>query len=122
MGGAITSPGIVDRVADSETERVAAAAAIDAAVLGNNPQIVYSNQAYKGYGLVEANADELRVQYRAVRETRRQPSGAFTLRSFRVEAGRAAVIDDGGPLPLPAPAAPGPLPDRLKPRALALGG
>jgi hypothetical protein len=55
-------------------------------------------------------------------ETRRQPSEAVTLRSFRVEAGRAAVIDDGGPVTLPAPAAPGPLPDRLKPRALALGG
>ena len=96
--GSITSPGIIDRVADSEPERVAAAAAIDAAVLGNNPQIVYSNQAYKGYGLVEATADELRVQYRAVRETRRQPSETFTLRSFRVETGSAAVIDDGGPL------------------------
>jgi hypothetical protein len=36
--------------------------------------------------------------------------------------GQPAVIDDGGPLLLPAPAAPGPLPDRLKPRALALGG
>jgi alkaline phosphatase D len=120
--GAITSPGIVDRVADTEPERVAAATATDAAVLGNNPQIVYSNQAYKGYGIVEATADELRVSYRAVRETRRQPSEAFTLRSFRVAAGEPAVIDAGGPLPLPAPAAPGPLPDRLKPRALALGG
>jgi alkaline phosphatase D len=120
--GAITSPGIVDRVADTEPERVAAATATDAAVLGNNPQIVYSNQAYKGYGIVEATADELRVTYRAVRETRRQPSEAFTLRSFRVAAGEPAVIDEGGPLALPAPAAPGPLPDRLTPQALALGG
>ncbi|HET8755152.1 MAG TPA: alkaline phosphatase D family protein [Solirubrobacteraceae bacterium] len=119
--GSITSPGIVDRVADSEPERVAAAALIDAAVLGNNPQIVYSNQAYKGYGLVEATAGELRVTYRAVRETRRQPSEAFTLRSFRVAAGEPAVIDEGGPLPLPAPAAPGPLPDRLTPQALSAG-
>ena len=120
--GAITSPGIVDRVADTEPERVAAATATDAAVLANNPQIVYSNQAYKGYGLVDASADELRVSYRAVRETRREPSEAFTLRSFRVVAGEPEVIDDGGPVPLPAPATAGPLPDRLKPRALALGG
>jgi alkaline phosphatase D len=97
--GAITSPGVVDRVADTEPERVAAATAADAAVRGNNPQIVYSNQAYKGYGLVEARPDELRVTYRAARETRRQPSEVFTLRSFRVEAGQPAVIDDGGPLP-----------------------
>jgi alkaline phosphatase D len=119
--GSITSPGIVDRVADTEPERVGVAAPIDAAVLGNNPQIVYSNQAYKGYGLVEASADELRVQYRAVRETRRQTSEAFTLRSFRVEAGQPAVIDDGGPLPLPAPAPPGPLTARTAPQALSLG-
>jgi alkaline phosphatase D len=105
--GAVTSPGIVDRVADTEPERVAAATAADAAVLGNNPQIVYSNQAYKGYGIVEARGDELHVRYRAVRETRRQPSEAFTLRSFRVQAGRAAAIDDGGPVPMPTPAAPG---------------
>jgi alkaline phosphatase D len=96
---AITSPGIVDRVADTEPERVAAATSTDAAVRANNPQIVYSNQAYKGYGIVEARPDQLRVTYRAVRETRRQPSEAFTLRRFHVDAGRAAVVDDGGPLP-----------------------
>ena len=93
---AITSPGIVDRVADTEPERVAAATPTDAAVRANNPQIVYSNQAYKGYGIVEARPDQLRVTYRAVRETRRQPSEAFTLRSFHVDAGEPAVIDDGG--------------------------
>jgi len=101
--GAITSPGVVDRAADTEPERVAAAAPVDAAALANNPHMVYANEAYKGYGIVEARGDELRVTYRAVRETRRQPSDAFTLRSFHVEAGRAAVIDDGGPAPrLPA--------------------
>jgi alkaline phosphatase D len=118
---AITSPGIVDRVADTEPERVAAATASDAAVLGNNPQIVYSNQAYKGYGIVEARGDELHVTYRAAHETRREPAESFTLRSFRVEAGRAAVIDDGGPLPLPEPAAPGPLSAAETPQGLALG-
>ena len=43
-------------IADTEAGRVAAAAPIDAAVLGNNPQITYSNQAYKGYGVLEARA------------------------------------------------------------------
>jgi hypothetical protein len=55
------------------------------AVRANNPQIAYSNQAYKGYGLVEAGSD-LRVQYRAVRDVRQPTSDAFTLRTFRVEA------------------------------------
>jgi hypothetical protein len=49
VGGAITSPGIVDRAASTEAQRVAAAAPADAAVLANNPHMAYANQAYKGY-------------------------------------------------------------------------
>jgi alkaline phosphatase D len=121
VGGAISSPGIVDRFAVGEAERVAAAAAADAAVLANNPQITYSNQAYKGYGILEAGGDELRVRNRAVRDARRPDSDVFTLRRFRVESGRAVVIDEGGPVTVPAPGAPGPLPPRLVPTGLALG-
>ena len=95
--GAVTSPGIADREANSEAERIAAAAPLDAAVRASNPQIVYSNQAYKGYALVEAGAD-LRVTYQAVRDARQPASDVFTLRRFRVESGRPAVIDEGGPL------------------------
>jgi alkaline phosphatase D len=109
VGGSITSQGIVDRAATSEAERTAAAAPADAAVLGNNPQLVYSNQAYKGYALVEAG-EALRVRYRAVHESRQADSGVFELRSFRVEPGAAAVIDEGGPVPLPAPSPPAPAP------------
>ncbi len=105
VGSSITSHGIVDRAASTEEQRVAAAAGADAAVLGNNPQMVYSNQAYKGYGLLEAG-DALRVRYQAVHDARRQDSTVFTLRRFRVEAGRAAIVDEGGPVPLPAPAPP----------------
>jgi alkaline phosphatase D len=107
VGSSITSPGIVDRAARSEAERLAAAAAADAFVLGNNQQLPYSNQAYKGYGLLEARRDELRVSYRAVRDARERRSDVFTLRRFRVEAGSPFVIDEGGPVPLPAPAPPG---------------
>ena len=93
------SPGIADRAANSEPERLAAAAPLDAAVLANNPQIVYSNQAYKGYGLVEAG-DDLRVRYQAVREHARQHRAR---RSRCAASGSrpasAAVIDEGGPLP-----------------------
>ena len=109
VGSSITSQGIVDRAASTEEQRVAAAAGADAAVLGNNPQMVYSNQAYKGYGLLEAG-DALRVRYRAVHDARKRDSTVFTLRRFRVESGRAAVVDDGGPVALPAPSAPLPAP------------
>ncbi len=66
----------------------------------NNPQIVYSNQGYKGYGLVEVGRD-LRVEYRAVRDARQPTSDVFTLRAFRVESGQPTVIDESGPLPAP---------------------
>ena len=110
VGGSVTSPGVIDRVASTEPERIAAAAPIDAGALGNNPQLTYSNQAYKGYAIVEASGGDLRVSYRAVRDTRLAESQVFTLRRFRVERGRPIVIDEGGPLPLPAPAPPGPIP------------
>jgi alkaline phosphatase D len=107
--GAVTSPGIVDRAVTDEAQRVAAAAPVDAAVLGSNPQLVYANEAYKGYGLVTAGTD-LGVTYRAVHDVRRQQSGVFTLRRFHVESGAPVVHDDGGPIPLPAPAPPGTIP------------
>ena len=99
VGGAITSPGIVDRAASTETERVAAAAPADAAVLANNPHLAYANQAYKGYCIVEAGAGQLDVRYQAVHEQRDPDSGVFTLRRFRVDSGQPVVIDQGGPLP-----------------------
>jgi alkaline phosphatase D len=98
VGGSVMSPGIVDRVADTEAERRAAAAPADAAVLATNPQIAYSNQAYKGYGWLEADPQELRVEFRAVREHRQPNSAVFTLRRFRVGRGDPYVQDLGGPL------------------------
>ena len=96
---AITSPGIVDRAASTETQRVAAAAPADAAVLANSPHMAYANQAYQGYSILEAGAGRLDVRYRAVHEHRDPNSEVFTLRSFRVDSGQPVVIDEGGPLP-----------------------
>jgi alkaline phosphatase D len=100
VGGSITSPGIVDRVAGTEPERVSEAAPVDAAVLGANPHMVFSNQAYKGYAIVEVAPERLSVEYRAVHDARTPASGVFSLRRFHVDAGRPVVVDDGGPLPL----------------------
>ena len=98
VGGAVTSPGIVDRAASTEAERIAAAAPADAAVLANNPHLAYANQAYKGYCIVEAGAG-LDVRCLAVHEQLDPDSGVFTLRRFRVDSGQPVVIDEGGPLP-----------------------
>jgi len=116
VGSSITSPGIVDRFARTEAERNLAAAAADAFVLANNPHIAYSNQAYKGYGILEARRDELEVTYRAVRDARDPNSAVFTLRRFRVVRGRPGAIDLGtqhDAPELPAPGTPGPLPGPL---------
>jgi alkaline phosphatase D len=121
VGGAITSPGIVDRAAGDEAARVAASAPADAFVLGNNPHMAYANQAYKGYAIVEAGRSRLDVTYRAVRDARKPASETFTLRRFGVTSGRSVIEEQSGPLPLPQPAAPGPIPPGLIPRALSLG-
>jgi alkaline phosphatase D len=99
VGGAITSPGIVDRAASTEAQRVAAATPADAAVLANNPHMAYANQAYKGYCILEAGSGRLNVRYQAVHEHRDPNSGVFTVRRFRVDSGQPVVIDEGGPLP-----------------------
>jgi alkaline phosphatase D len=121
VGGAVTSPGTVDRVASSEPQRVAAAAPVDAGVLGNNPHMEFSNQAYKGYAIVTANRDDLRVRYRAVRDTRMAQSEVFTLRRFTVERGRSFIASQDGPLPQPAPSPPGPLPPGQAPLPISAG-
>ena len=94
--GAMTSPGIVDRAASEEAARIIVAAAADALVLGNNPHMAYANQAYKGYGIVEARPDQLLVELRAVHDTRKPQSTTFSLRRFRVRRGVARVEDLGG--------------------------
>jgi len=120
VGSAVSSPGIVDRQFRSEAERNAAAAVADAIVLGNNPQLTYANQAYKGYGILEVSRERLGVTYRAVRDARERGSGVFALRRFEVAAGTPVVQDRGGPIPLPAPAPAGtPIPGL--PRATAAG-
>lgn len=91
VGGSITSPGIVDRFVSAERDRNGLALPIDLAVWLNNPHIRFSNQSYKGYGLLRATRQELRVSYRAVHDTRLATSTAFTLATFRVRRGRARV-------------------------------
>jgi alkaline phosphatase D len=90
VGGSITSKGIADTLA-GENGRDAVAIPGDAAVLANNPHMVYSNQSTKGYAVVEARPGELRVDYRGVRTTQQQASTPFTLASFRVPRGAAQV-------------------------------
>ncbi len=101
VGGAITSEGIADSAAREpleREERLVLAKLSDSGVRANNPHIKYSNQDFKGYGVLEARRDELRVDFRAVRDTQRRRSQVFTLQRFRVRRGRPQVEVLGPPL------------------------
>jgi alkaline phosphatase D len=97
VGGAISSPGLVDRLATTESERVGVGGVLDLALTLANQQLAYANQAYKGYAVLEAGPDELAVEFRAVRDARIPGSPSFTLRRFRVARGVPLVEDLGGP-------------------------
>ena len=101
VGGAITSEGVADSAArdevDGEDTKVLAALS-DANVRANNPHIKFSNQEFKGYGVLEARPDELRVNFRAVRDTDKRRSQVFTLQRFRVQRNQPRVEVLGPPL------------------------
>ena len=103
VGGAITSKGIADQQGEPPADAVAIPS--DESVYANNPHIRFSNQRFKGYGVLEARPSELVVQYRAVQTTQSRTSSAFTLASFRVASGnpRVEVTQQpaAGPRPLP---------------------
>ena len=58
-----------------------------------NPHIAYNEQKHRGYSLVEASRDELRVDFRAVTDVLDPQSGCFTAKSFRVPAGQLSIQD-----------------------------
>ena len=89
VGGSITSLGIADQF--GEDAATATALLGDETVYANNPHIRYSNQQYKGYGVLTAERDELRVEFRATRSTSIPGSEVFTLQRFRVGRGTPAV-------------------------------
>jgi alkaline phosphatase D len=101
VGGSMTSEGIADSTAREPLEpqqRALLAKLSDSGVRANNPHIKYSNQEFKGYGVLEARPDELRVDFKAVRSTKARRSSTFTLQRFRVRRDRPQVEVLGPPL------------------------
>jgi alkaline phosphatase D len=103
VGGAITSLGIADQFGEEGAQATAPLG--DETIYANNPHIRFSNQQYKGYGVLTAERDELRVDYRAARSVASAQSEVFTLQRFRVARGVPAVevLDPPavGPQPVP---------------------
>ena len=103
VGGSITSLGIADQFGEEGANATAPLG--DETIYANNPHIRYSNQQYKGYGILTAERDELRVEFRATRSAARPSADVFTLQRFRVQRGMPAVevLDPptAGPQPVP---------------------
>ena len=93
VGGSITSPGIPETV--SETTGGALTPEQSAPLTGNvrlvNPHIKYFEQTSRGYGLLEANDQELLVTFKGVEAARRRSTDARTIGRFRVQRGRARL-------------------------------
>ena len=95
VAGSITSEGIADRQA-GDALRDQIALALDTNATTVNPQIKYSNQSSKGYGILKASPTELLVEYKSPVTVRAPKSTIFTLQRFRVQKGVANVEVLGG--------------------------
>jgi len=63
-----------------------------AALMAANPHCVFADGQEHGYGVVDFSASALTTRLRVVGDVREQDTGISTLASFRVEAGRPALI------------------------------
>lgn len=59
--------------------------------VNGNPHCVYSNAAYRGYGLVDITPKSATVTLRAVRDVKDENSEIFDLKRFEVEAGSPQI-------------------------------
>lgn len=57
----------------------------------NNPHCVYTDAAYRGYGVVDITPQRASVSLRAVRDVRDVDSDVFELKRFEVEAGISKI-------------------------------
>jgi len=99
VGGSITSEGVPEAIGVDPVSTELVALLDEPTIRLNNPHIEFVDTDFKGYGVLEARKEELRVDYRAVRSIARPRSPAFTLQRFRVQSGRPNVEVLGGGSP-----------------------
>lgn len=113
--GSITSQGISDRIStlladwfygiekqfnpnavrqSDEGLRNGIAQIVDPLALSLNPHMCFANTSYKGYGLAEVSANQMKVRYRASHDTRFSNTQPFTLASFTINNGDPRVYRD----------------------------
>ncbi len=75
-------------------------AAVTNRVMLANPHLAYANFRRRGYAVLEARPDELRVEFKGVRSVREPASETFLVRSFRVARDSTLVEPVGGEEPV----------------------
>jgi alkaline phosphatase D len=90
LGGAITSNGLLDGQPPGPA-RDAAAHALEQQGRAVNTHFAFLDLLSKGYGVLEASADELLVEYRSPESILTPSSPMRTLQRFRVLPDRAAI-------------------------------
>ena len=92
VGGSITSLGIPETIQGTTGAPLTPAqtAAITTQIKVTNPHLKYDEQESRGYGLVEATPDELKVEFKAVNALEHSTE-AQTIGSFRVKSGEPRV-------------------------------
>ena len=93
VGGSATSLGIREGLEGQSGAPISPQAfdALAAGVRAANPHIKYDNLEDRGYGLLEATQDELKVQYKAVDASRPSSTTSRVVGSFRVARGEPRV-------------------------------
>ena len=97
VGGSMTSEGIGDEFSFGQTGP-AGELSSEGGVRANNPHIKAADLIHRGYGVLEATPQELRVRFRGVRSVDEPRSEAFTIKEFRVARGAAAVETSSSPV------------------------
>ena len=100
VGGAITSPGIVDRAASTRRSGWRPRRRPTPRCWPTTRSWPTPTRPTRATASSRPAAGRLGVRYQAVHEQRAPDSGVFTLRRFRVDSGRPVVIDEGGPAPI----------------------
>jgi len=93
VGGSITSRGFGDAAPEEggAPGNQGAAQAFEAAILGDNPHMVYMDGERRGYGVLECTAQDLTVRYRQPLTTQETTSEIVTGAEFRVQAGTTDI-------------------------------
>ena len=90
VGGSITSSGIAEELEELGLPRDTESAQREG-LRAMNPHIAYAELSAKGYGVLEARTDELRVTYRSPETVLRPEARVRDLAHFRVERGSTEV-------------------------------